>query len=284
MRFNDAALAPGIDVVVTNYRTPIDLTAFLASVYESLDSEKNLLKSLTIANVEPTDGDLDVADAWCRRLNTRADVATTMSFSWNCGYAHACNYGASLGSGGVIALFNADTILSEGLLGACYEALERNPSWAIVGPRQVDATGAVTHAGIFGPDDHPKIRGWKARGDQFKDVRDDCYSVSGSAYFIRRSVWEQLTSCPIYQRSVINHGMSDRLPVGAFLPTPHYYEETWCSVHTRAHGWKIGYLGTATLIHKWHQASPVGGFADKLQAESQRRFRLACADHGIAHD
>lgn len=288
MRYADSELDPGIDLVTVNYRTPGDLGEHLKSVFDvSLTgADADVLRSVTIVNVDPTPADLDVSDTWCLRLNYRSPgLARQMSLSWNCGYAFACNGGAVLGNGGVIALFNADTVLTPDVFTNAYEALAEHPSWGILGPRQVDQNGAITHAGIFGPDDRPQIRGWKQRGDKFEDVRDDCYSVSGSAYFIKRHVWDELTDCPIYRESVrehANYGHGEVL--GAFLPTQHYYEETFCSVHARAHGWKIAYLGTTTMIHKWHKASPVGGPADRLMSESRSIFRRACDDHNIVHD
>jgi GT2 family glycosyltransferase len=288
MRFADTELAPGLDAVVCNYRTPADLEEHLESIFHECltGPDEATLRSITVVNVDPTDADIDITDTWCANINYHTPgLARQMSLSWNCGYAFACNGGAVFGTGGVIAFFNADTVLKSGVLTECYNALADNPSWAIVGPRQVDQSGAITHAGIFGPDDKPRIRGWKDVGAKHQDVRSDCYSVSGSAYFIKRAVWDELTACEIYQKSVADHanyGPGDAL--GAFLPTQHYYEETFCSVHARAHGWKIGYLGTTTMIHKWHKASAVGGHADRLMPESRALFRRACADHGIIHD
>jgi GT2 family glycosyltransferase len=289
MRYLPTTPAPGVSAVVINYRTPSDLSDHLESIYTvSLScGDDRFLDSITVVNVDPGEDDIDVAEMWCSRINrVRPDLAAYMFVPWNCGYAFACNMASRYGNGGVLAFFNADTTFSEPVFSECYEALATNPTWGILGPRQIDETGAITHAGIFGPDAKPQIRGWKSRSQAYDDVRSDCYSVSGSAYFVKRKVWDQLTGCETYRRSVTAY--CDRnlaTPLGAFLPTRHYYEETYCSLHARAHGWKVAYLGTATMIHKWHKASAVGGYADRrLLPESREIFRQVCSEHGIVHD
>jgi hypothetical protein len=101
--------------------------------------------------------------------------------------------------------------------------------------------------------------------------------VSGSAYFIKRKVWDFLTECPTY-REVAPKAR------GAFLPTSHYFEETFCSYHAQAHGWKVMYYGPVVIRHEWHQASPVGGWAERQFPVSQKYFREACGRHGIPCD
>lgn len=280
-------LADGIDLVVVNYRTPDDLRLFLKSVLDGLPFD-GVLSTVTVVQVAPTEDDILMAEDMITRLNqAQPGLAWQASFSWNIGYASACNAGAALGSSGVVALFNADTILAEDTLQRCYDFLAGHPSVGICGPRQVDEAGRITHAGIFGTNEQPRLRGWKQQGNDFQDERLDAVSVSGSAYFVKRIVWEQLTSCPVYQQFLEDRRFDDSMAherEGAFLPTQHYYEETWASYHARAHGWKIGYVGSATMIHKWHKASPVGGHADRAMPESRLLFRDACDHHGIGHD
>jgi hypothetical protein len=105
----------------------------------------------------------------------------------------------------------------------------------------------------------------------------EAVTVSGSAFFVKRSVWRELTYCPLF---------TDVVPdaVGAMLPTPHYYEETWVSWHAWGHGYKVVYYGPVVVGHKWHRASPIGGFADQVMAVSREMFRAACDHHGLSHD
>jgi GT2 family glycosyltransferase len=260
----------GLDVVVVNYRTPGDLGGFLDSFTRH---SGHVATSLTIANVAPLPGDEKLAHFFAERHD--ADIVT---FTENVGYARACNHAATLGDRKVLAFFNADVRLTAGALDECYGALMARPDWGVLGPRQIDDHGRYTHAGIFGTQAQPSMRGWHKRvSGAYEDIRDDAVSVSGAAYFVPRKVWADLTGCEVYREIAPD-------AEGAFLPTPHYYEETWCSYHAQAHGLKCVYFGTVTIVHRWHQASPVGGRAERLMPQSRAMFRAACDRHGIPHD
>jgi GT2 family glycosyltransferase len=267
----------GVDCVVVNYRTSEDLDRFVDSWLDHAPDNARL----TIVNVSPTETDIISAQGWCYRRPRIGMV----EYEDNIGYGRACNLGAQRRWGdrsNVIALFNADVELTPGTVAACHEALCGEESWAVLGPRQVDNRRRLVHAGIVGTNVNPQHRGWmESDVGQYTDVRDDVPTVAGSAYFIKRSVWEILTACPLHQQVV-----GDQLgaQAGAFLPTPHYYEETWCSYHARAHGWRCVYFGEVTIVHKWHRATPVGGWAEQQQPLSRAMFRRACDVHGIAHD
>lgn len=255
-----------IDIVVVNYKTPADLRQFL----ESLAANRPTVPAtLTVVDVE--------AAAYEGGLTGPGIPARWLVTADNIGYARACNMGASAGEHDVIALFNADVEVTAGSIDRCHDALLAEDDWAVLGPRQVDRAGRLRHAGIFGTLAHPSHRGW-AEPDvgQYVDVRE-AVTVSGSAYFCKRAVWGQLTSCPLYQ---------DMAPgaQGAFLPTAHYYEETFCSYHAQSHGHIVVYLGSVTMTHKWHRASPLNGWADQQVAASRAYFRAACDHHGIEHD
>jgi hypothetical protein len=254
------------DLVVVNYHTPTDLESFL----DSLDRYPPMTEAtLTVVDVDVTP--YEETFRWAGGEGYRIGVAG------NIGYARACNLAAARGNNDVIAFFNADVELTEGALDTCTEAIAGNPAWAILGPRQVDHHRRIRHAGIFGSHGSPVHRGWNEpdRG-QHVDVRT-AVTVSGSAYFVKRRVWDELTHCPLY-REVAPDAQ------GAFLPTQHYYEETWCSYHAWAHHRQVIYFGHVTIVHKWHQASPVGGWAEQQMDASRDYFRAACQHHRIPHD
>lgn len=260
-----------LEVIVVSYRTPDDLFAFLASL-DAIQDEIEF--SLTVVNVDPTDDDKDVA--------ARANLDRYIEFPTNVGYATAVNEAASMSESPYLGIFNADVELWPGVLARCVEALEQNPTWGVVGPRQVDESNLITCAGTFGTLAEPKMRGWHEFDQgQYNDVRDDAVHVSGSAMFWRREAWDELTECPIFQS--VAPGAK-----GALLPTKHLFEETaalyHCTMHGPQSGWRVAYLGTACCIHRWHRASPVGGFADQLYPESQAYFREFCDAHALPHD
>jgi GT2 family glycosyltransferase len=256
-----------IDLAVVNYRTPYDLAAFTAS----LDKYPPTVDAtLTIVDVASTDAQPTTV-TWARGYARRYAVND------NIGYGRACNLAAQDGAGDVIAFFNADVEVTDQAIDACHDALMARDDWAVIGPRQVDQQRRIRHAGIFGSNTNPVHRGWQETDNaQYLDIRE-AVTVSGSAYFIKRAVWDELTNCRLY-KEIAPHA------VGAFLPTPHYYEETMCSYHCRAHGHTVIYYGPVTMIHKWHRASPLGGWAEQQMPKSRAYFRYACQHHGIPCD
>lgn len=216
-----------------------------------------------------------------------ADTPVGLKGAWmngNVGYAAACNYMASQTSSDILGLLNADVWLTTGDVAAVQQIFDNDPSVSILGPKQRNEEGFITHAGIVGTNERPQHRGWKQRDTDDHAYRDqvECVTVSGAAYFIRRSVWDELDQCPTYRESLKTIGFEES--PGAFLPTQHYYEETWASYHARAHGHRVVYDGRVSIGHTWHASSPVGGEADQLMKSSKRVFQTFCAHHGIAHD
>lgn len=261
-----SAFDPGIDVVVVNYRTPDLLENFLNSYAAQLSEVPT---TLHVADVTPLEAFPE---------GVLKDLGTWTEFDENVGYSGACNELSTLGNHEVVAFFNADTELFDHTLDECHSALMENDGWGVLGPMQVDAKGHITHAGTEGGLQGAVPRGWRSKNlTKYRDVIE-CPTVFGSAYFVKRACWNELTQCPIYQ---------DSYPevVGAFLPTPHYYEETWCSYHAFWHGWRVVYYGMSTMLHHWHRASPVGGTTEReYMPRSKKMFQEMCDQHGIPHD
>ena len=252
-----------IDIIVVNYRTPDDLDKFIES-YRLYAPEEAMLTVVDVDPIVPYD---------YRKVKVPGQLIRCP----NKGYAYACNEAASITTGDIIALFNADIILKEDTIQLCAKALRENPTWGACGPLQQDSKGKVTHGGILGTQSAPVQRGWHKRmSDEFREIRDDAVMVMGSAYFIRREVWEELTNCSIYQECF--PGIN-----GAFLPTFLYYEETGCSYHLASHGYLNVFYGAAECIHEWHGS--IDKFGDnKAFTESQKIFRNFCDAHEISHD
>lgn len=262
----------GIDIVVVNYQTPEDLRGFCASLFTHLPETPC---TLWIMNNDPND--IDSKTAQVCQANSNVEDCRILEGE-NIYYSGACNVAAAASGREVIAFFNADTRFLAGTVDKCYRALMDNPEWGVLGPFQRGDRGEVTHAGIFGTLKSPAHRGWAARlkdPSEFYDVQE-AVTVSGSAYFTKREVWDKLTNCELYAEMFPN--------VGAFLPTTHYYEETWYSYHAQAHGYKVVYFGEAQMIHRFHKSSPQGGWADRQMPASRKMFRAMCDHHQIPHD
>lgn len=260
----------GIDLVVVNYRTPGDLREFVQSVTEQ---PPRVPWSLIIVNVDPEEADTALA-----KEASDFESIFYLDIGWNCGYARACNAAVARSGREVIGLFNADVVLSPGAVDECVDAILSNHDWGVLGPRQVNERNQITHAGIFGSLEKPEHRSWLGPDVGYADVRE-AVTVSGSAMFTRRELWDRLHHCPSFKRLCPD-------AEGAMLLTSHYYEDTWLAYHAQAHHQKAVYYGPVKIVHKWHRASPQGGWAELQWEESRRLFRFACDNHEppIPHD
>lgn len=267
-------MKPSLDVIVVNYHTPDDLKQFL----DSYAQQRCDTHHLYIVNVEPTEEDRAVAYTWMATHNLYE--VGIINLPENVGYGAAVNSVAALGTKPVLAIFNADVVLTDHSLDLCVVGM-RDSGADILGPRQVDERGRVTHAGITGTNAEPKMRGWLSHSrDEYRDTIE-CVSVSGSAYFITRQAWQLLTTCQYMFGSPETVNAS-----GAFLETPLYYEETWCSYHARAHDLKVVYEGLVEITHKWHRSIIKSGEneAARKMKIAREMFRSSCDAHGIEHD
>lgn len=254
--------------VVVNYKTDHLLEKFLASYDKYVARPDRILAICDVENLNSA-------------FNHRPDML--IQFGDNVGYARAANLAAA-SLGGLykkadIAVFNADTeFIDENCVDSCLELLHSDSNIGVVGPLQTTKNGKVTHAGIFGTNEQPLHRGWMDNfKDRFRDVQE-AVTVSGSAFFVKREVWDLLTSCTIFQDSNPN-------ALGAFLETPLFYEETYLSYHAREHGFKVVYNGKAEMIHEWHKSVEDNQiYADRVYKESREMFRKACDSHGILRD
>jgi GT2 family glycosyltransferase len=274
---SDLESGPLVDIVVVNYRTPGDLTKFLLSVAETVDPE---MATVNIINVSPGEMDHQVVAPGSEAMSALQGFVVVSAYDdENVGYARACNFGALRGSAPVIAFFNADVQLTACALLSLVGTILLHDDWGVIGPKQIDSVGRITHAGIVGTNKSIKPRAFHRRDHgQYAD-QEEVVSVAGAAYLVKRQMWNELTACPYFREAVSDD------TCGAFLPTPHYYEESFLSLHARHHGWKVVYDGTVTIQHEWHRASPRRGGNDmELMRTSREIFRRACDVHGIEHE
>lgn len=266
-----------IDLCVVNYNTKTLLKRFLDTLHS--DYIKNgKVWNLNICDNGSSDGSFE----WLQENKDDYYIAD-MWHKTNIGYSAACNFMASSTQRSIIGLLNADVwMTSEDLLNIC-NIFAENPDIHILGPKQRNEQGYITHAGIVGTNTSPRHRGWMVHDPDdilFRD-RQECVTVSGSAYFIRREVWNSLTNNEKYRELYPE-------AEGAFLPTPHYYEETWCSYFARHLGYNVVYDGSVSIGHSWHASSPKPGegysHADAQFKVSQEIFRKACDYIGIERD
>jgi GT2 family glycosyltransferase len=178
-------------------------------------------------------------------------------------YARSVNSSLTRGSAPYVLALNADTRMLE----PPHEILslfEEHADIAIIGPRQIDEFGRVTHAGVVGTNPHPVHRFWlhplAEVIDDCKERALDCVAVSGSVFFARRRAWEEL---------------------GGFLETPHFFEETWLCYLARHRGYRVVYTGATTWLHLFGRSPTPDGWQAEVTEQSRAIFRESCAREGI---
>ena len=266
-----------IDLCIVNYNTKEKLKRFLDCLHSDLIHNEKVW-TLNICDNGSDDGSWD----WISQNLNNYRIDKTWEND-NVGYSSACNMMAKETSSDIICLLNADVWMSTKDLIKVQKIFDDNLDIHILGPKQRDENKNITHAGIVGSNTAPTHRGWMVCDPDdllFRD-RVSCITVSGSAYFIRRSVWNELTNNKKYKEMYPN-------AEGAFLPTPHYYEETWCSYFARHLGYNVVYDGSVSIGHSWHASSPKPNegysHADAQFKVSQKIFRNACDYIGIERD
>ena len=266
-----------IDLCVVNYNTRPMLQRFLDTLHSDVAGTDQAWY-LNICD----NGSIDDSWEWLEANINKYYVARAWK-NTNIGYSAACNMMAKHSFSDIICLLNADVWMTTSDLIKVQKIFDDNPEIHILGPKQRDEYGNIKHAGIVGTNIAPKHRGWNESDPEdvlYKD-RVNCVTVSGSAYFIRREVWDAMTNDEKYRQMYPD-------AEGAFLPTPHYYEETWCSYFARHLGYNVVYDGSVSIGHSWHASSPKPGegysHADAQFTVSQKIFRNACDFIGIDRD
>lgn len=264
-----------LDLVAVSYQAPDETARFLASL-----AHVDVPFTLTVIdNASPDPRVRQAIHAGIARLDgSLCTDAWFVANKTNVGYARAVNHGMTYGRNPYAAILNCDVqFLPEGIHPLLAHFVS-HPEVGVIGPRTFDSTGRLTHAGIVTTLDNPHNhhRGWLSpNGPQYGDTLT-VNTVSGATYFVRREMWDQLTGCPAYRDAVA--ALVGESAEGAFLPTPHYFEETFCSYHAKAHGWTSVYFGGTSMIHEWHRSSPIGS---QDMSGARLMFFEACARCGI---
>lgn len=269
-----------IDLCIVNYNTKTLLKRLLDSLHADAESYPGSW-TISVSDNGSQDGSWDWLD-----MSVRKNGLYKVSRAWkneNIGYSAACNNMASSSECEIVALLNADVWLSSRDVSLIQEVFDKNSDIHILGPKQRNEYHQITHAGIIGTNKKPAHRGWMELDVDDSKYRDriECVTVSGSAYFVRKAVWDSLSNNSKYRELYPN-------AKGAFLPTPHYYEETWCSYFARHLGYNVIYDGSISIGHSWHASSPKPGegysHADSYFKLSQKIFREACDYFKIERD
>lgn len=265
---------PELDLVAVAYQAPVETARFL----DSLGLVDVPFTLTIIDNNSPNQTVREAINLYRHKVEFNHYCVGFLPIynAENVGYAKAINHGVALGTAPIVAALNCDTQFLRKSASEIVSFFNEpaNERVGIIGPRTVSSENRLTHAGIVRNEalKQDLHRGWlhPSDGNNFRDTIE-VPTVSGATYFARRTMWNELTNCPIYQEIAPS-------AKGAFLPTQHFYEETWCSYHARAHDWSIKYCGRIDMIHEWHKSSVIGS---QDMEEPRKYFEEACKAHGI---
>ncbi|MHB1629585.1 MAG: glycosyltransferase family 2 protein [Bacilli bacterium] len=233
-----------IDIVVVSYNTRDILLACLNSLREHTPEDHRL--------VVVDNGSRDDSVEAVRALDW--EHLRIIANSENRGYAKACNQGILAGSSPFVILLNSDIVVTQGWLSPLLQCMQGDPRIAVVGPKLVDRRGRITGAGIVGTNGNHWPRGYMEQDQPGKfDQQEDCISVCGAAYLIRRDLVPEL-------------GLFDENY--AF-----YFEETDYSFQARSKGYRVVYCPQSTICHLSGQSNRNHQQLRALFEESERYFR-----------
>jgi GT2 family glycosyltransferase len=150
---------------------------------------------------------------------------------------------------------NADTELPDESIAPLLALFEDHPKLGLLGPRQVTPGDQIAHAGILTAGDTSGGRSYGMRDvGQYKERLLEVEQVSGSVMILRREALEA---------------------VGGFTHMPRlYYEDALLCIRLRRAGWKIGYTGSQTFLHRVAASPQPEGTSRAELAEEGRKMWL----------
>lgn len=265
-----------IDLLVVNYKTKDKLQRLLETL--NSDYEEDVWK-LYVADNDSQDGSLE----FLRENQDKYRIEQVFK-NPNVGYGTAVASMSTIASSDFLCAVNADTWFSTNHVKQAEQTFLDNPNQAIMGPKQRDEQGKIRHGGITWTGikgEHPIHRGWgqsDPNDTEFKD-RTQVWTVSGSIYYVRRSVWDVLTNDPQY-RQMNPTAMSPMLDGRLFM----YFEETYVSVFAQHRGYEVWYDGSIEGAgHSWHASNTPGDNVHWFQ-QSREIYRHSCDRLGINHE
>ncbi|OPG15564.1 hypothetical protein B2M26_10845 [Ferroacidibacillus organovorans] len=215
-----------VDIVIVNYNTKNLLLTCLESIHKHTKESHHIY----IIDNGSTDGSVE------RLARMGRDHLDVISNPRNTGYAVACNQGIRAGQSPFILLLNSDVIVTRNWLTPLLDCMVTDSRIAVVGPKMVNQKGLITGAGIVGTFQNHAPRGFmEADGPGKYETVEDCFSVCGAAYLIRRSLLDTL-------------GLFDE---NYFF----YFEETDYSLNARYQGYRVVYCPNSKIIHLTGQSN-----------------------------
>ena len=242
-----------LSVIIVSWNVADLLAACLESVYGSLDRSA-LDAEIIVADSASSDNSVAM-------LGDRFPSVQLLACSYNVGFARANNLGLQRALGRFILLLNPDTEVRGDALERMVRELEKHPRVGAVGPHTLNSDGTTQSTRRRFPTlltacfESTWLQPWAPR-ELLRAYRveerddDDCFDVDwvqGSALMLRREVYEE---------------------IGGLDPEYVMYSEEldWCR-RAKAAGWRVRYVGDASIVHHGGRSS------EQAQARSQIHFQ-----------
>lgn len=256
---------PPVDAVVVSYNVRALLLECLASLVAAREAGE--INRIVVVDSASADGSAAAARA--------ADPHIEVIEVENRGYGAGANVGIASTDGEYVMVLNPDTVAPAGAIRTLTTWLDAHPDHAIVGPRLRRPDGSVQPTRRRFPQrltpvfESSVIEEWWPENPVAAryhlaawpdDVEQDVDWVVGAAMLTRRSAIDQ---------------------VGAFDESFRMYAEEveWCW-RLRRHGWRIGFVPTAEIIH--HEGASAGQDLPRRLAEfDTSRVQLTERLHGV---
>ena len=212
-----------VDLVIVSYNNRDSIARLLESIRE----HTRLNHRIIVVDNSSTDGTLEY-------LQKQKDISL-LALDQNLGYGAAANRGIKQGQSKYIMVMNSDLILTPGWLEPLIACL-RSPRVAVVGPRMITPEGQLAGAGVIGTESCNHLRGFlKTDHPALFQERENCVSVSGACYGIKRSL----------------------LPILGYFDEDFflYFEETDYSFRARDKGYSVVYCPESCIYHdlRWEE-------------------------------
>jgi|SRR5579859_392597 len=234
---------------------------YLSACLDSIQANGGSLK-LEVIVVESAS-----TDGTAALLDERYDWVKVFPQAENIGFTRGNNVGLAAAQGRYVMLLNPDTLVIGKALARMVQILDEYPNVGIVGPLTLNTDGttqstrrrfATLTSAVF---ETPSLQPYTPRSvlDRYQanDIADtetaDVDWVQGSALMARRQVYEQIG--PLDEAYTM------------------FYEETdWCR-RARQKGWRVVYVGDATIVHHGGKsADQVPAFKHIYYQQSKLRY------------
>jgi GT2 family glycosyltransferase len=258
------ARAPRLSIIIVSWNVSELLAACLRSIAATCPPETEVIV------VDSASRDDTVA-----RVRREFPAVTLLAQAENVGFTRGSNIGLAAARGDTLLLLNPDTVLLEGAVPALLDSLNAHPQAGIAGPRTLNPDGTVQSTRRRFPS--PLLAALESTWLQplaprrmldryyVRDADDEATVevdwVQGSCLLARREVYEQIGG----------------LDEGFVM----YSEELdWCR-RARAAGWKVVYVGSASIVHYGGQSSGQAGAQTHIRF-NESKLRYVRKYHGRA--